>query len=82
MQTFEITLIFPTNGELQRTQSPAHRFEAESLEHAKRLADEIIEERSLRHRTVAAAVLTTSDDRLTEITRWDRNHGWLDLGRE
>lgn len=78
MQTFEITLIFPTNGELQRTQSPTHRFEAESLEHAKRVADEMIETRSLHHRTVDTAVLTTADDHVTEITRWVRNYGWID----
>ena len=78
MQNFEITFLFPTDGNTDRSQSVPFQFEAESLDDAKRQADVMIEQRSLLHRTVSVAILTTTEDHVMEVTRWVRDGGWMD----
>ncbi|MEV8148749.1 hypothetical protein AB0O52_11480 [Arthrobacter sp. NPDC080073] len=79
MQNFELTFIYPTDGSLNRSQSRPIPIEADSLEHAKNLATELIDNESRGHRTVSVAVLTESKDDVMEITRWLRNGGWMDV---
>ncbi|MBT1001188.1 hypothetical protein KIH31_01120 [Paenarthrobacter sp. DKR-5] len=78
MQTFELTFLFPPDSNGGPSQSPPLQFDAESVDHAKRLADGMIEQESLTHRTVSIAVLTKADDELMEIKRWVREGGWKD----
>lgn len=76
MPTFEITFIYP-GASLDRRQSLPHKFDADSTEDAKVHAAALIEAESTHHRTVNTAVLTTSEDQITEITRWHQNSGWI-----
>jgi hypothetical protein len=78
MQSFQITFLFPTDGTPSRSQSMPYSFEAKSVDHAKGLADAMIERESLTHRTVNVAVLTRTEDQLMEVTRWVRNGGWME----